>query len=162
MIEEVKRFWAKVEKTDSCWNWKASKTKNGYGVFGNKKAKKNWLAHRYSYQLVYGQIPSGMFICHKCDNPQCVNPKHLFLGTAKSNSEDMKNKGRSAIGDKNGLRKHPESILWGKDNSNGKLSYEDVVMIRKLKLEYRASQLAERFGVCRQYIYNIWNGFDRA
>lgn len=85
-------FWAKVNKTDSCWLWTGATCVRGYGILtfqGNA-----WRAHRLSYTLTNCSIPIGMFICHKCDNPLCVRPDHLFAGTQSSNMRDMVAKGR--------------------------------------------------------------------
>jgi len=88
----MKRFWDKVEKTDGCWLWTASKSEDGYGYFrfdgGMRKA------HRMSWLFTNGEIPEGMFVCHSCDNPSCVNPEHLWLGTNQDNQDDMNEKGR--------------------------------------------------------------------
>lgn len=90
------RFWSKVEVTenpDDCWNWKAkAKSGHGYGIFNLGDHQSN--AHRVSWMLSNGPIPDGLFVCHKCDNPRCCNPNHLFLGTPKDNTDDMNRKGR--------------------------------------------------------------------
>ena len=86
------RFEAKVRKTKGCWWWTACRIKHGYGmlsVFGKNRA-----AHRMSWVLHRGSIPEGMLVCHSCDNPGCVNPAHLFLGTQKDNIRDCLAKGR--------------------------------------------------------------------
>ena len=90
------RFWNKVDKSageGSCWNWIAYKKRDGYGWFGVHR-KELILAHRYSWVLSHGAIPAGMNVLHKCDNPACVNPNHLWLGTLADNNKDMCRKGR--------------------------------------------------------------------
>src|SRR6266566_4592797 len=85
-------FWQQVEKTNYCWNWKGSKDVSGYGEFGSR------MAHRYSWTLHFGEIPRGMCICHACDNPACVNPNHLWLGTPQANTKDRDVKGHGLKG----------------------------------------------------------------
>jgi hypothetical protein len=78
--------------SDVCWNWKGSTTR-GYGTFKPTGSKIAY-AHRYMWELLNGPIPEGLLVCHRCDNPTCVNPDHLFLGTKKDNVVDMYSKGR--------------------------------------------------------------------
>jgi hypothetical protein len=92
----VARFWAKVDITPGCWEWTAFR-KNNYGRIilptGRKRGQVVY-AHRLSWELRNGPIPDGLFVCHKCDNPPCVNPDHLFLGSNDDNMADMHAKGR--------------------------------------------------------------------
>lgn len=86
----IDSFWSKVEKTgeNSCWKWKAFKNKQGYGRMGIGPSE-CVNAHRVSWVIHFGQIPERNFVCHKCDNPECTNPKHLFIGTRQDNINDM-------------------------------------------------------------------------
>ena len=91
------RFWEKVDKSGDCWKWIAHLLK-GYGRF--RLNNKTWSAHRVSWTLHYGEIPEGMCVLHRCDNPGCVNPEHLFLGTRTDNMKDRDQKGRGSNGNK--------------------------------------------------------------
>ena len=83
------RFWNNILKKAKCWEWQGLKFPSGYGRIGQK------YAHRFSYELYYDKIPKGMCVCHTCDNPSCVNPEHLWIGTRADNNRDRVKKGRS-------------------------------------------------------------------
>lgn len=94
MVEE--RFWNKVNKLSSCWEWIGSRYPNGYGQISHNNGEQ--YAHRMSWMMHnYNSIPKGWQICHHCDNPACVRPDHLFLGTCKDNVRDMIDKGRNIV-----------------------------------------------------------------
>jgi hypothetical protein len=116
------RFWSKVDKTDGCWVWTASKNCEGYGRFNRfgKKRPNCEGAHRVSYIISSGaEIPDGMLVLHKCDNPPCVNPEHLYLGSNADNARDKKDRGRvkSWIADDNNAKTHcPSGHPYSGDN----------------------------------------------
>lgn len=89
----MKMFIDRVKETDAgCWEWQGHRKKFGHGSFG-----RSGLAHRHSWKLFRGPTPNGLCVLHKCDNPPCVNPNHLFLGTIRDNNEDRSTKGRNGI-----------------------------------------------------------------
>jgi len=144
----IARFWAKVDITPGCWEWRAAKNKqDGYGVLSRGDGKLIY-AHRLSWLLHSGPLPDGMCICHKCDNPTCVNPDHLFLGTPGANTRDMIEKGRSR------LRTHG---FFGETSGNVKLNAEQVLEIRrKAATEKRCmARLAREFDVSPSQIHRI-------
>lgn len=117
MTTRVQRFWEKVQKTDGCWLWLAYKQPRGYGQFKHQGRMR--LAHRFSWELTNGLIPEGECVLHTCDNPACVNPEHLFLGTQLDNSLDMYEKGRQA----------PSPACAGETNGRAKLSATSVGLV---------------------------------
>lgn len=94
-LNDEDRFWSKVSKGEGCWLWDGHLQPKGYGNFtvGNK----TWKAHRFAWVLTFGAIADGLFVLHRCDNPTCVRPDHLFLGTNDDNMRDMVNKGRKQL-----------------------------------------------------------------
>src|SRR5688572_10549788 len=150
------RFWKKVKKNKKCWTWRACKSITGYGEFCFKN--KMIAAHRFSWIMFYKKtIAKGKFILHRCDNPPCVRPSHLFLGTAKDNALDTAKKGR------NGMHTHPEKICRGEKHGMAILSSKDVRYIRSQRLGPKHSkkqkmtlkELAKRFGVSYNTICQI-------
>ena len=138
------RFWARIDKNGPehptlghCWLWTGALS-SGYGSVSNGKRKSK--AHRVSWEIHFGLIPEGMFVCHHCDNPTCVNPTHLFLGTQGDNMADMYAKCRHRI-----------------VRCRVKLTRDQVIDIRRLHASGSLSQseLASRFGVSATHISRI-------
>lgn len=142
------RFWNKVVKTDTCWLWNACVDKGGYGLILLHE-KQLLKSHRVSWIIHRGPIPDGLHVLHNCpggDNPSCINPEHLWLGTNLDNVRDKMSKGRHSMGDR--------TKSTGELSHFSKLTTEQVIQIRNLYstggLTYR--DLSSRFGVCFQVI----------
>lgn len=149
----MERFWSKVEKTDTCWLWKAS-TRAGYGSF--KLNGKVIFAHRFSYELANNGIDKDLMVCHKCDNPLCVNPDHLFLGTNSDNMKDCYSKGRMKL--LNGIK-----FKKGDRPDNRVLSDLSVKEIKKLiinkkELKLTLQKIADIFNINVSTIKDIASG----
>lgn len=147
------------EPNSGCWLWLGrERGSNGYGSI--KVNGKHVQAHRYSYELKFGEIPKGMIVCHTCDVPACVNPSHLFIGTTQDNSDDKVAKQRQARGKSLSISQG-NHVRRGERNPNNKLRHEQVKAILSLNLPQR--QIAKLFGVTQALISKIkrkeiWNG----
>ena len=161
------RFWSKVDKSGDCWIWTGAifqhkQVANKYGMFALNR--RPYRAHRYSYETQIGPIPDGLYVCHTCDNPICVKPPHLFLGTAQDNVDDMLAKGRSNTGKipgKGGYSgKLPPRVSKGENSVHAKLTQFQVDEIRSLAAMGGVSQrdLARKFNVGRSTIRHILDG----
>lgn len=132
--EQIDRFYAKVSKTPTergCLEWLGSRNCEGYGCFGA-----DYLSHRVAWILANGQIPRGYIVCHRCDNPSCVNPAHLFLGTHADNTRDMNTKKRRRI--------------------PAKLTVDDVREMRSEKFAgWKKIEIARHFGISSSHVSNI-------
>lgn len=145
-LELIVRFhekW-KLAEEGKCWEWSASKAGRGYGQIKIPGTRKQIYAHRLSYMIHKGEIAEGMEVCHTCDNPGCVNPLHLFLGTSKDNAQDMKSKDRH---------------LKGAKNKKAKLDDDKVREIHKLsKQGVSQGNIARTFEVAQSTVWKILKG----
>lgn len=141
----LERFWEKVDKRgpDDCWEWQGNVLRGGYGKI--EVDKKTQTTHRFSYGLHHGPIPNGMCVCHSCDNPPCVNPDHLFLGTHQDNMTDKMKKGR-------------HRAARGEDVASAKLTAREVSVIRATRGILPGYIVAETFGVSGGTISSIHSG----
>jgi hypothetical protein len=139
------QFWKKVQKTDTCWIWIGAVASGRYGMYNGMGA------HKFAYQVTTGTtVPDGFVVMHMCDNPICVNPSHLKIGTPKDNSIDMRDKGRNAV-------------FLGEYHGSSKLKEEDVLYIRANYVKGNrwkpgnSKELATKFGIHRSHVYAIAN-----
>jgi len=142
------RFWEYMDSSggpDSCWEWSSYKNPQGYGKVKHKG--KSYFSHRYAWILTNGEIPEGMLVCHRCDNPPCCNPKHLFIGTYLDNSRDKFSKGR-------------QRYICGVENNQAKLNPEIVQKIRHLYStgDYTQIGLGRHLGIPRTTVRNVLIG----
>jgi hypothetical protein len=146
-MDRKERFLAKVSQSSGCWMWTAGRFERGYGAFQWQKGKVV-KAHRAAWTLFKGEIPEGLFVCHKCDEPLCVNPEHLFLGTARDNSQDMIAKGR-------GKYPGPTSPPKGTQHHKAKLTEAEVLQIRAIGYSARMIDTANAFGISEANVSSI-------
>lgn len=175
-IPKIKRstpehFWSKVDRSggqDVCWEWKQARDKDGYGNTSYNRVR--YGAHRLAAMLSGMEI-EGLCVLHRCDNPPCCNPLHLFLGSIADNNRDAANKGRTAIGDRNGtrtkperllrgdshwLRRNPEKSIKGEHQAASKLKDHQVSEIRKQNSEgISYSRLAIQYDVNKSTIMRV-------
>ena len=142
-----------------CLEWTGTVNAQGYGLLFSKLENKIVSTHRYSWERVHGKIPKGLCVCHKCDNPKCVNVEHLFLGSKYDNDHDRALKNRS------GKRVFTEEdrvkysfMNRGEKNNSAKLTEEQVLLIKKLRGIYTKKELSEKFGVSVACIKDIFGG----
>ena len=146
-----KRFWNHVDKgdPDECWEWKGATHPFGYGMLWEDSVSNLTLgAHTFSWRLHNKKpIPKGMYVCHSRDNPPCVNPNHLFLGTQKDNRQDCANKGRTAKGETHGM---------------AKLTNEEVLSIRRLYIPrlFSTRILASMYRISQRNVMRILHGLN--
>lgn len=133
------RFWNKVRFTEGCWIWVSKRRPDGYGLFCFGRDQQR--AHVVSWVDSFGPIPEGLCVLHQCDNPPCVRPDHLFLGTRGDNAADCVAKGRCPVGEQR----------W-----NARLNAELVIQIRQLvDSGSRQCEVAARFGITKQMVYEV-------
>lgn len=175
MTVSEERFWSKTipEPNSGCWLWTAATTPRGYGVFHAGQGRGASRAHRIAYELTMGPVPDGLLVLHRCDNPSCVNPDHLYVGTHRDNADDREARSRSQIGDRHYTRRAPhlaprgathgrattpERTARGEAHGCAKVTAVDVCAIRSLASQgHSAVALARRFGIGHSQALRIIN-----
>lgn len=159
------RFDPKVDRSggpDACHVWTGGTAKGGYGVVGmwDSSTKKQQMkkSHRLAWEFAFGPIPDDLFVCHRCDNPPCCNPSHLFLGTCKQNLADMRAKGRHSHGEGHSALLRARGIR-GINHPTAKLKPTDLAEIRQFKrLGLTIREISDWFKIGRSQVYRVING----
>lgn len=139
-----RRFWSKVRFTDSCWLWESAGDANGYGRF--RVGRRVRLAHRVAWELTFGPVPEGGLVLHHCDNPPCVRPDHLYVGTYRDNAQDM-------------LARNRRAYSRGEEHPSARLTLSQVEEIRRLAGSgWSHRRLAALFGVGKSTVTSVLSG----
>lgn len=144
------RFWDKVDvkNDEECWEWKASLTiRGGYGQLTNGRGKLV-KAHRLSYEMHHGEVPKGLMVCHKCNNPKCCNPNHLYAGTPKDNWHDTINSGHD----------YKLPPIYPEDVHCAKINYKIADVIRYS--EESCASLGKQYGISKTMVSRIKRGLS--
>jgi len=157
LANPLPRFWKYVKKTPTCWLWQRGTARRGYGRFWWNG--KSVVASRFIYERTFGVFPPHLFVCHRCDNPTCVRPDHLFLGTQAQNIQDAVKKGRRTAC-------LPPPHVTGEKHGQAKLTLADVAEIRRLYTRNAAPDpsptslraLGRKYGVSKYAIWSIIHG----
>lgn len=161
---DAARFWAKVDTSGCCWTWMSAKLRAGYGVFtvsmrrDDRPLAVTLKAHRVAWELTNGPIPPGMIVCHNCpggDNPSCVRPDHLYVGTYVDNNRDTLRKGRW----RSGSAMHPERMPRGDGHPNAVLDEQRAIEIKRLRAEgMLLREIAQHIGVSISTVHGVLQG----
>lgn len=149
--KQIQKFWDLVEKSEGCWEWKGSKHRGKYGVLS--AFDRSVRAHRFSFIIHFGYISSSVLVCHSCDNPGCVRPDHLWVGTQQDNIADRDTKGRTAAGEQNGAKTQPQTRPRGEKHGNSVFTEEVVKNV--LRRNEKPSVIAAELGVSESAIKHI-------
>lgn len=157
----IERFWSKVRKTAECWYWVGFRDRQGYGRFYEPKNATS--AHRASWHIHYGEIPRDLCVLHKCDNPSCVRPDHLYVGTNADNVRDRTERKRHwANRNPREFQRHAKAVGGlaskrpGEKNPRAKLTADDIRSIRASKEAKYI--LIEKYGISRSNLWLIQTG----